>query len=242
MEERDTEKKETFFSVFSLPDGKTPVKDLTLPDAYWCGIEGTMNTTIFFHGFVKPDMPWHKGISAYNGLTGTLLWKRDDCRYLFNTETDLYAFREGFDGKEFLKLNPDTGEDIADSSLSADEVIPLQMKAREDADYSEYLFPAQISRDEFAFIAPLLKGVQPTGPFETIRYKNMLLACYHTAGENDTYNVHFLAADTNKKKVTDTELLAKGVTGYATDMFFIWKDYLFLLKQKKEVTVYSVTG
>ena len=66
IEERDTENKEVFFNCLEISSGVKIFSELQLEEKFWVGIEAVNNDIIYFHKFVKPDMPRHQGIIAFD--------------------------------------------------------------------------------------------------------------------------------------------------------------------------------
>ncbi|HUX92187.1 MAG TPA: DUF4905 domain-containing protein, partial [Ignavibacteriaceae bacterium] len=66
IEDRNVETKEAFFNCLDIYTGKKKFSNLQLDEKYWIGIETIYKDIIFFHKYLKPDMPGHIGIIAYD--------------------------------------------------------------------------------------------------------------------------------------------------------------------------------
>ena len=83
IEERDTEKQQVYFNCVELSNGKTLLKDFQLEEKFWIGIETIKNDIIYFHRFIKPDLPQHIGIIAFDLKSKSILWETDEYTFQF---------------------------------------------------------------------------------------------------------------------------------------------------------------
>jgi len=71
---RDDKSRTVSFSATNLNSGTTHFNELTLPEKWLTGLQGSFNGTLFLHGYQSAQSPAHKGITAINGTTGAELW------------------------------------------------------------------------------------------------------------------------------------------------------------------------
>ncbi|WP_448698284.1 DUF4905 domain-containing protein [Mucilaginibacter sp. AW1-3] len=71
---RSAEKREVSFASVNLNTGKLNFKNLYLPEKWLTGLEGAFNGILFLHGFESAQSPVHKGIFAFDGVSGSELW------------------------------------------------------------------------------------------------------------------------------------------------------------------------
>src|SRR5437764_248166 len=74
VEIRDEENRQVSFAGVDLDKGLTHLKDLSLPEKWLTGLQGSFNGVLFLHGYQSAQSPAHKGITAINGVTGIELW------------------------------------------------------------------------------------------------------------------------------------------------------------------------
>ena len=71
---RDDKSRTVSFSATNLNSGTTHFNELTLPEKWLTGLQGSFNGTLFLHGYQSAQSPAHKGITAIDGVTGAELW------------------------------------------------------------------------------------------------------------------------------------------------------------------------
>ena len=244
IEERDIEKREAFFSCIDIKSGKKIFSSFQLEEKFWIGIEKVYKDIIFFHKFRKPDMPRHLGIIAFDILKQKILWKNEDYIFLFIYNDDLFCYKEKFEGRDYFKLNYETGEFIKDSDI-ANEVIALKDKS--DGKFEGYHFTKQFipeteSNEELKKILSEERNQNlVSGKIDYILLQNLLVFSFHQilSSGNEMRNI-FKAVDIDNGKVIFEEELNRGVKNFVPDSFFIKDDLLFLLKEKTELLVCSI--
>ena len=82
IEERNKKTKEVYFNCIKIETGKKLLKSFQLKDKFWVGIETTHNDIIFFHRYIKPDLPTHKDIIAFDLIKKKILWENNDLTFL----------------------------------------------------------------------------------------------------------------------------------------------------------------
>ena len=75
IEERDIEKKQAYFNCLRIDSGKKIFKSLQLDEKFWIGIDTIHKDIIYFHKFVKPDLPQHNGIIAFDINSEKTIWE-----------------------------------------------------------------------------------------------------------------------------------------------------------------------
>jgi hypothetical protein len=78
------------------------------------------------------------------------------------------------------------------------------------------------------------------GDVEYNVFKNTLLASYHTKETGNNMTNKFLAVNVDSGKEIFTETLSQNVDSFMVDSFFVYKNFLFLLKGKDEVVIYKI--
>jgi hypothetical protein len=101
IEERDTQLKEAYFNCLEIDKGKKIFENIQLEEKFWIGIESVYRDIIFFHKYLKPDMPAHKGIIAFDINSASILWENMDYNFLFAAITRSIAIKH-FEEKIFI--------------------------------------------------------------------------------------------------------------------------------------------
>lgn len=120
LEERDRDKKEVFFSIIDVSSFKTVTNDLQQGERFWTGVESFYGDYIIFHGFAKPDMPFHKGVRLYSVSRKRILWEYDELLFSFIDEGKIWVYKPGYDNKTYMKIEPESGtiEDVSEPELA----------------------------------------------------------------------------------------------------------------------------
>jgi hypothetical protein len=246
IEERDTEKREVFFNCIKINSGKKIFRDLQLNEKYWIGIETVYKGIILFHEFVKPDMPGHKGIIAFDINSHQILWQRDDYIFLFVYDDKVFCYELKFEGRNFYTLNFKTGELIDSLGEDASPINELREKNISDNIAEGCLFPEpfDISSGEDERIKNLLQGCKEErvimGKIEYLRVNNLILFNFHEVVDNGKLRNLFKAIEIDSGNVIFEEVLNDETKAFVPDSFFLKDNLIFLLKNKVKVIVCSV--
>lgn len=243
LETRDIKSREVFFHCFDLIKGKKIFRDYQHEEKSWIGIESIYKDIIFFHRYIKPDMPWHKEVIAFDIASQKILWSNEELTFHFVHDDKIFCFKQGFEERYFYSLNYKTGELLDELGSDYALVNSLKSKPGENENWSLYLYPQDSNNaDEMTgiLINDHLKNAQVTGNVEFIIFKNLVLFNYHNRLDEKTFNNNFVVANLESGSVVLNEILNAGVTSLYTDSFFIYKNFLFLLKEKNEVIIFNL--
>lgn len=244
LETRDVRTKEVFFHCFDIWDGSKIFSDFQLEDKCWVGIETVHKDIIYFHKFPKPDLPIHAGIIAFDLASQKILWTNTELSYLFAHQDKVYAFKQGFEERYFYELDYLDGNVIKEYGNDYMTINNLKNEANNAKDWSSYIYPEILktgSDEKTKLLIAQLTGKNKTvGEVEYNIYKSYLLFSYHSkVFENSLIN-KFFAVDLNSEKVVLSEILNANVSAMLTDSFFLYKNLLFLLREKNETVVYRI--
>lgn len=240
IEKRDTGNKEVFFDCFELIDNEKIFTDFQLDEKFWTGIERIYKDVIFFHKYPKPDMPGHKEILAFDIGSQNILWTNEEYAYLFIYNDKVHVFKQQFEGRRFYTLDYKSGELIDDLGSDADKINKLYDKAREEEDYSEYNFPGkEFNADDkiSGLIEKFKSPIAIVGEVEYNIYDDTLFLSYHVKTSEKEMAHKFSAIDTSTEHEIFNTILCSDTDKFMTDSFFIYKNYLFLLKEKNEIDI-----
>lgn len=245
LETRDTKTKEVFYHCFNLKSGDKYFSDLQLEEKFWLGIEAVYKEIIYFHKFPKPDMPLHKQIIAYDIALEKILWTNTDLSFLFIHKDLVYGFQQGFEERFFYALDYLNGEIIKDFGNDFKTINMVRKQAEGEKDWSGYIYPKVFANDEndtriSDAINSRTKNLAIEGEVEYNLYQNLLLFNYHSKIFEGSFVNKFSAVDLNLGKTILTEVLNANAAVLFTDSFFVYKKFLFLLREKNEVAVYQL--
>lgn len=242
IEERDMVSKTASFQVYDLSTGKQLIKNLMPEQTFWIGIEDFSGSIIYFHRFIKPDMPWHKDIIAYSVTEKKLVWENNDLVFGFKYENSVFAFKQTFDGAHFFELNAATGEIINDFGENNPLILEKRHLAEAAKDYSQYRFPNLYQKGIFTIADELIakNNAQDIGQQEYINTDNALFVTMHIKNKKNTTQQVLYAVDLHSKKVYLEELLHKNEQSLQFDAFFTFRNFLIIIRDKSEVVVFTI--
>jgi len=245
LETRNINTKEVFYCCFKLNTGKKIFSGLQLEEKYWIGIETVYNDIIFFHKFPKPDLPGHKEIIAFDINEQKVIWSNKETAFLFIYNNKVYGFKQGFEERFFYAFELMTGELAEDLGTDFKTVNKLKSLADKQQNWELYLYPevfhkGETNNDIEKLILKQTNDLDIVGEVEYNICQNILFFNYHILLTDNTYINKFFAEDLNTGKIILSEVLNKESKSLFTDSFFIYKDLLFLLKEKNEIEVYRL--
>ena len=246
IEERDTEKKLAFFNCLQIDTGKKIFKHLQLDEKFWLGIEAVYNDVIFFHKFVKPDLPQHNGIVAYDINHKRTIWEDKNRTFLFVKDEKIYAFQQRFEDREFVTLNYLTGEVIDELGIDSDAINLLRTDAINSEDFSIYRFPSSFDINSFGerreneILSKLREEHIITGGIEYVLMDDLLLFNFHEVNPDNTLKNIFKAVDLSRKKYILEVTLNSRTNAFAPDSFFVKDDLLLLLIERTKLEVFKM--
>lgn len=246
IEERETEKRLAYFHCLELESGKKLLSNFQLEDKFWVGIESVQDDVIFFHKFAKPDMPKHRGIFAFDLMKKEFIWQNPELIFLFILDEKLYTYKEKFEGRSYLAINPNNGEVINDIGKNYEYINNLRSEASAKESDNGYLFPeafeidSGIDKQANEFIKSLSNDFVLSGKVEYILKNQLLLMSLHEANSRGSLNNLFKAVDLSTGKYILEEVINKETSLFLTDSFFVKDDLLFLLFGKTRLEVYKI--
>ncbi len=246
IEERDVDSKEVYFNCIDIYSGKDIFKNYQLEEKSWIGIEYIYKDIIFFHHYVKPDMPEHTGIIAFDINSKKIIWASNEYVFLFVLNEILYCYKPKFEGRHFYSLNYKTGEIIEDLGDNAGLINDERNTAMNNELFSDYLFPEpfnntkNISSEITKIFQNLKNEFVIFGNIEFITKNGLLLFNYHKITDNGNFKNIFNAIDI-LTGLRIFELVMNNQTKVLMpDSFFVKDNLLFLLKEKNRLVVCSI--
>jgi hypothetical protein len=245
IETRDTQNMKAYYHCFEIPSGKKIFSKHQMDEIFWLGIEAIQNDIVYFHRFAKPDMPGHKGIFAFDINTQNILWEDERFSFLFLKDNLIYVYQEGFEGRYFYTLAEDTGKVVKELGQIPSEINKLREEAESEIDYSDYVFPEKFFASSGnskvdGIINAEITNIEISGNAEFAIAEDLLVFNYHEIVEKDLLSNKINAVDLKTGKEIYAEVLNKSANAFAPDSFFIYKNMVILIREKKEVFVFEI--
>ena len=243
IEERDINKKEVFFNCLDINTGKVFFDSLQLKDKFWTGIETVYKNIVFFHSFLKPDLPIHTGIIAYDINSNRILWEKNDYSYLFVKDEKIYTYKNKFEGKEFSAIDYLTGNKLEDLGNDAKNINTLREEELSKKNVNEYLLPKGadfLSGYSYMDIISELKTKRNIADeINYIELENLLFINFHEILRNGNFRNIIIVIEIDSKKIILEEILDSETKLLIPESFFIIRKLVFLIKEKIKLIVYS---
>ncbi|MEI7812948.1 MAG: DUF4905 domain-containing protein [Ignavibacteria bacterium] len=246
VEDRDTEQKQVYFNCLDAATGKDIFRNYQLKETFWVGIEVIYKDIIYFHKFVKPDMPEHKHVIALDIKTQQVLWENDRYSFLFIYDDKVCMFRSEFNGKSYFAFDYLTGELVEELGNDPMEIDILQRNSQSADQYKDYLFPDRfhdgVALDKAAksIIHSYSDGFEIAGSLEYAIYQELLMFNYYTKISKGNLINRFIAYDLHKNKKVFEHILNSEAKAFVPDSFFMKDNLVFILKEKTNLLVYSI--
>ena len=246
IEERDIEKKQAYFNCLRIDSGKKIFKSLQLDEKFWIGIDTIHKDIIYFHKFVKPDLPQHNGIIAFDINSEKTIWEDNNRNYLFIKDDVLYTYQQGFEARSYSTLNRLTGEILEELDIGSESINLLKEEVITKEDFSSYHFPvvykinATGNPDAEIYFRNFTKELIISGKIEYVQIKNLLLFNYHQIINGNMLANIFNAVDLSNGSCIFKETLNARTNAFAPDSFFVHDDLLFLLIERSKLGVYKI--
>jgi hypothetical protein len=222
------------------------MRDFQLEEKFWVGVEAFEDEKIYFHKYTRPDMPGHIGIIAYSLTTREVLWSREDLVFLFLSENKIVAYVQKFELREYYILDTLTGNTIQESAGDNQDIDILREKSleKQNENYRNYLFPqsypGNLPAESKELVEKLKENVIISGPIDFIQHGGYLLLAFHTVKDDGKLDNNFRLIEINRRKIIFEDVVNTGISVYIPDVFFIKDNFLFLIKDKTELKVFSL--
>ncbi|MDF1611967.1 DUF4905 domain-containing protein [Stygiobacter electus] len=241
LENRNQETKEVFFQCLDLQNGNNVFTDLQLEEKNWIGIETVYKDIIYFHRYPQRDLPGHKEIIAFDIASQKVLWHNKELTFHFAYKNLIYSFVQGFDDRFFYSLDFLTGEIQEELGSNYSFINQLKNEAELNKNWDNYIYPEIKKLGDFIYdttISNYLIQFPIVGEIEESAYKELKFISFHTKEDDQTLTNHFAVFNISNKEIIQEEILNTKAKNFLTDSFFIYKNFLFVLKGKNEIDIY----
>lgn len=239
VETRDSVKKQVAFEIISPENAGSAPEVVEGIEEFWTGVENFSDDFIIFHGFLKHDMPIHKGIYNYSREKNKYLWQNNELRFLFRKGNSVFGAAQKFETTEFYELDIVTGEIIQEHGTDFRYINSLLSSVRDNEDYSGYVFPEPAPEETVTKIQNLsqVKKFTSFNHPEEAAFGSYYFVSFHTGskGNYDNYLVVF-------KDDTFDEIikLNSATENMVAESWFIYNGLLILIINKNEIKIYRL--
>ncbi len=239
-EERDPDRKEVTFFCINSDTGQVLWQNASFGDRWWMGVEAVHRDMLFLHGFVTPEMPQHRGITAVDLFTGKKLWERPDLRFAGASEDRLLAAEGPPAGERLYTISRATGEteapiDMEEAGGFADESALLE-------EIPAFSVPLETAAADDPAVEPLVRNrLQEThvaGPVGVLAAGRLLMLSYHEHvnfpdQQRPLYNNVLLIIDRTAGKDLFFMVLDSGLSALVPESFFVQRHTLYCIRDRR---------
>lgn len=245
-EDRNLESKETTFFCLDQRSGKVLWERRAFNEAWWIGVEAVHGDRVFLHGFLKPDMPQHMGITAVDLITGKIAWNKSDFSFILAIDGSVFAAK---DSALLFELDCRTGETLHAWGDNNEVLRAARTRLRtRETDEPEFpvLFGTSSPMDErtATFVSRHSRVQNVVGSIEGLEKNEHFFYSYHETdgGSNAEGRLRNMLKVINLKngEIVLTETLNKSVPAAVPDSFFIHQDMLYFIKDRSELTAVNI--
>ena len=242
-ETRNQETKSTSFFCIDINSGKPLWQNIGFDEQWWIGIEAVYKGWMILHGFIRPDMPEHRGIRVIDIELGKLLWRNDTLSFWFIDNEKLYAHKYIFDKHIGCELDIRTGTILIEQSGSLETMQELRQNAlkNESERQQDVIFPEVYDGNETELtLRTIIKQITDNkaveGWVEYLSHQGILIVSHYRQVQNQTesslLNNILSVVDLKSEKMLYKEIIAEGVKTPSPDSFFIKDNLLFFIKHQ----------
>jgi hypothetical protein len=245
-ESRNESAKSTSFFCVDAHSGQPLWKDVKLDEPWWIGIETVYDNWVILHGFVRPDMPEHRGISVMKIESGKVIWKNDELAFWFIEHEKLYAQKYLFEKRIGYELDINTGEVLGEyiDNLEVLEdkrknVLQDKINERRDLLFTEIY---NSNRTDPLINDVIRRITDERALSEWIEYfvnKDILLLSYYQVEQKDGPRLldNILTVyDLKSEKTLFNEIIGKELQVPSHDTFIIKDDFVYFIKNQSILT------
>jgi hypothetical protein len=246
-ETRNLDEKILYFFSLNIENGEHYLKNYSFEEGnYWISIEGYNAGNIFLHRFENPNLPDHKGIIDIDIKTGEVKWENKNLLYFFNTENELYGYKQQYESFKYFNINHDNG--LVSNEVSQ-ENLPALFELKQDISNGLYLNNYYTDNFDLNQTDSLIKHLinieigdkDIQGEVEYIQIGGYLIFNFHIRklnlkDLNNFYLENILCIyDVETQTKVYSDILNKNARFNVPDSYFVHKDYLIYVKEKKEI-------
>ena len=232
-EDRDVTHRSVRFFCVEGRTGKVLWERLRGDEDWWTGIEAIHEDVLLLHGFATPDLPGHRGITAFNIPDGRRLWRVPDATYRGFTEAGILASRDLIYGEEVITLDPATG----DVQRNSGDKPAVRHRIADTA--PTVALPEWMSLDEVRSLPEFqrMPALLPPAASDTVgvyRDPRVLLVSYYVPAESNPSLLKgiIMMADPSEGRVLISEMLHAGVAAPVRDSWFVAYGILFFIQER----------
>ncbi len=236
----------TSYSIISLETGAFLLEGFRAKELWWSGLEFFHDNILYLHGYTGSKTGNHKGIQAYQSTTGELRWQNQEVSFVGFTDAGLWVQPVLSETNEFLNLLHLLTGEILQTGIpfaEAQKYITNFHKNKDNSFYTPNQYPE--TNPYFKDLSQLIIHKTKDKPVLSIDYcetnRNFVTGYYTNQRDNGNYNYSLIIFD-GEGKVLLEDIIETNLTGIGSDNFFIFRETLILIKNRKALHGYPLAN
>jgi len=221
---RSAETREVSFASIDLTTGKLDFDNLSLPEKWLTGLEGSFDGIMLLHGFQSAQSPIHKGIYAFDGQNGSLLWSNYNFAIDEITINGPIAYNTQMQPPFYYLLNTQTGATLRpfDPSIDIEQT-------------SAITFPQILNN--IPSECNIFLEVELAGNYHYIEHNGFRIVSLHSP--NQGLLTQHLFVEQNGTLVYE-DILTDQIQKLQPEAFIMYKNQLIYIKNTRELKILNL--
>lgn len=242
-ESRDVEQKKLTLFAIRPDEGKMLFSGVTLDEPWWVALEMTIGEVAVLHSFPRPDLPNAVGATALDCATGDLLWRDETIRVLAGVE-ELALVQRGnsFDWGALALIDARTGALLEEIGEDLERVQAFQQACASAGKWDGWISSEEVeagSPKEITLASYLSSTIKDRrGSIEFAELDGFTVVAAHARSRRSAEAMLAGAVDTHLfifegDRQLYHEIVTKDAPAPAGDIFFIWRDVLIFIRDRR---------
>lgn len=237
LEIRSEETRKVHFAALDLQSNELLWRQEKLPETWWVGLFSTEGDKVVIHGFKDLQNPVHQKVFVLDLWSGKLLWNHEDYKAIKLINNSLYVTVDG--NESILQLDGSSGKTLGEVSLESFKAL----SENQGFQTSGWAQPLHYSNENQYFNKLTSFIQQVTGKVaeksvEYLEHKSKIIVSFYSVEAEKLVN-YILVVD-EEGQILFQDAIAKGLSLVALESFFLWKDQLIFIKNRKELVIFEL--
>lgn len=220
IETRNSENRQTAFSVLNYETGETLLKEFQVDESWYLALSHIHENLIFITGYESERSPISKGITAIDIARKTIRWQKFNYSFYDAWNEGIRVYNPNISPRRFEWLKYETGEVIHISNPT-----PL-------------IFNIRIATQTTQDVLPLTsKSEKIIGDILSLAHQDLNIFSFHELFEG---NLRLRLLITSNSTIVLDDILADGIQKQQLETFFIQQDHLFYIRNANQIVSYNL--
>lgn len=239
LESRDEETRQVNFAAIDLETQQQLWNSLSLKESWWAGLEEVKYGYVVLHGYKDIQNPEHQGIYVFDARTGKPVWENSEFAFFSLDEGGLIAYDPLSPERVYKRFNMKSG--VLEQELTESDIVLQWNKRQSDSKFLQNPSHYTVESTYFEKIANFIKvftGLKPETALDYLEYNSKIMVSFYSkVGEK---MVNYLLVVDEEGEILYNETIGAELNGIGLDSFFLFKEQLIFVKNKKELVILGV--